>query len=260
MIAVLSLLFLSSFMLPDMPKEDVRKLDAFTGIGISVHADVYYTVGNAHEITIEGDAKDVDDLITQVENGFLQVKYPPRWTIKRSKLTIHITSRELEAVKISGSAKFNAGEPVTSDEMDFSVSGSGDIVFEKLDADEVGVRISGSGSILLDKGNADELDARISGSGKLNAEAYEVNEFSASISGSGNVRITVNEELEARTSFIGLPEKDLEHLAVDVQRMYDHLASEWLDYVQHLREKYPYLFSLVLRTHPFQEQRSPVIS
>ena len=70
----------------------------------------------------------------------------------------------------------------------------------------------------------------------------------------------LDEELEARPSFIGLPEKDLEHLAVDVQRMYDHLASEWLDYVQHLREKYPYLFSLVLRTHPFQEHRSPVIN
>jgi hypothetical protein len=70
----------------------------------------------------------------------------------------------------------------------------------------------------------------------------------------------LDEELEARTSFIGLPEKDLEHLAVDIQRMYDHLASEWLDYVQHLREKYPYLFSLVLRTHPFQEHRSPVIN
>jgi hypothetical protein len=32
----------------------------------------------------------------------------------------------------------------------------------------------------------------------------------------------LDEELEARTSLIGLPEKDLEHLAVDIQRMYDH--------------------------------------
>jgi hypothetical protein len=70
----------------------------------------------------------------------------------------------------------------------------------------------------------------------------------------------LDEELEARTSFIDLPEKDLEHLAVDIQRMYDHLASEWLDYVQHLKSKYPFLFSLVLRTHPFQEQRSPIVT
>jgi len=70
----------------------------------------------------------------------------------------------------------------------------------------------------------------------------------------------LDEELEARTSLIGLPDKDLEHLAGDIQRMYDHLASEWLDYVQHLKSKYPFLFSLVLRTHPFQEQQSPIIT
>ncbi len=70
----------------------------------------------------------------------------------------------------------------------------------------------------------------------------------------------LDEELEARTSLIGLPDKDLEHIAVDIQRMYDHLASEWLDYVQHLKSRYPFLFSLVLRTHPFQEQQSPIIT
>ena len=203
MVAVLTLLFLNSFMIPELPKEEVRKLDTFTGIGISISADVFYTTGNSHEITIEGDAKDVDDLITKVENGFLQVKYPPKWRMRRSKLTIYITSKELDAVKISGSAKFNAGEPIVADEMDFAVSGSGDIHFEKLDADEVGVKISGSGSVILDKGNADELDARISGSGKLNAEAFEVNEFSAGISGSGGVRITVKDELDARISGSG---------------------------------------------------------
>jgi hypothetical protein len=68
----------------------------------------------------------------------------------------------------------------------------------------------------------------------------------------------LDEELEARPSLSSLPEKDLEHLAGDIQRMYDHLASEWLDYVEHLKASYPFLFSLVLRTHPFQESPSPV--
>ncbi len=68
----------------------------------------------------------------------------------------------------------------------------------------------------------------------------------------------LDEELEARTSLAGLPDSDLEHLAGDIQRMYDHLASEWLDYVEHLKANYPFLFSLILRTHPFQENPSPV--
>ncbi len=203
MIAVLTLLFLSSFMMPDIPKEEVRDLDTFSGIGISISADVYYTPGNTHEIRIEGDADDVDDLITKVEDGFLQVKYPSNWRVRHSKLTLYITSSELDAVKISGSAKFKSGEPVTADEMDFNMSGSGEIHFDKLNADEVGVKISGSGDIYLQNGNADELSVKISGSGKLNAEAFEVNEFSSGISGSGSIRITVKEELESRISGSG---------------------------------------------------------
>ena len=68
----------------------------------------------------------------------------------------------------------------------------------------------------------------------------------------------LDEELEARHTLKDLPAKDLEHLAGDIQRMYDHLASEWLDYVEHLQANYPFLFSLILRTHPFQEESSPI--
>jgi hypothetical protein len=69
----------------------------------------------------------------------------------------------------------------------------------------------------------------------------------------------LDEELEARPSLKDVPESDLEHLAVDIERMYDHLASEWLDYIQHLKSSYPFLYSLVLRTHPFQEKPSAVV-
>jgi len=70
----------------------------------------------------------------------------------------------------------------------------------------------------------------------------------------------LDEELEARPSFADLPKSDLAHLASDIRRCYNHLVSEWLDYVEHLKLNYPYLFSLVLRTHPFQEHQSPIVS
>jgi hypothetical protein len=70
----------------------------------------------------------------------------------------------------------------------------------------------------------------------------------------------LDEELEARQSPDNLSAKDLEHIAGDIRRMYDHLASEWLDYAEHLKSNYPYLFSLILRTHPFQKHPSPVVS
>ena len=70
----------------------------------------------------------------------------------------------------------------------------------------------------------------------------------------------VDEELEARPSLDHLADKDLAHIASDIRRMYDHLASEWLDYIEHLKSNYPYLFSLILRIHPFQEHPSPFVS
>lgn len=68
------------------------------------------------------------------------------------------------------------------------------------------------------------------------------------------------EELEARPVVTNLPETDLKHLAGDIQRVYGQLVSEWVSYLEHLKAKYPFLFSLVLRTHPFQAQPSPVVT
>jgi hypothetical protein len=67
------------------------------------------------------------------------------------------------------------------------------------------------------------------------------------------------EELEARDSLEGLPETDREHLCGDVTRVYGLLASQWLDYLEHLRTSYPYLFSLSLRTNPFDHSATATV-
>jgi hypothetical protein len=68
------------------------------------------------------------------------------------------------------------------------------------------------------------------------------------------------EELEARPQLQDLPKSDEAHLGQDIGRAFTALAAEWLDYVQHLKAHYPYLFSLVLRTHPLQENPSATVT
>jgi hypothetical protein len=70
----------------------------------------------------------------------------------------------------------------------------------------------------------------------------------------------LTEELEARKSLADMPQADTKHIAGDIQRVYRQLIVEWLSYVEHLKSKYPYLFSLVARTHPFQKRPSPVVT
>jgi hypothetical protein len=59
------------------------------------------------------------------------------------------------------------------------------------------------------------------------------------------------EELDHREAVPSLPDSDVDHLGGDIKRAYSRLVMQWLDYMQHLRSDYPYLFSLAIRTNPF---------
>ena len=70
----------------------------------------------------------------------------------------------------------------------------------------------------------------------------------------------VLEELEIRGGDLeGLPDSDYAHLANDVRRAYAQIAGEWIDYAQHLKESYPFLFSLAARINPFAPAPSPIV-
>jgi hypothetical protein len=67
------------------------------------------------------------------------------------------------------------------------------------------------------------------------------------------------EELVHREDFRSLPKEDYEHLVNDIKRAYVSLSQQWLDYMKHLKENYPFLFSLAMRTNPFDQNASPII-
>lgn len=69
----------------------------------------------------------------------------------------------------------------------------------------------------------------------------------------------MTEELEWRKELNDLPPSDKKHLAGDIKRAYGLLVKEWIDYMKHLKKHFPYLFSLAMRTNPFDQSASPVI-
>lgn len=64
------------------------------------------------------------------------------------------------------------------------------------------------------------------------------------------------DELAHRKGVGSLPETDYQHLSGDIKRVYQQLIVQWLDYMKHLKEDYPYLFSLAMRTNPFDANAS----
>lgn len=69
----------------------------------------------------------------------------------------------------------------------------------------------------------------------------------------------LTEELLHRKSCNELCEADQEHFCGDIKRAYALLIYEWLGYMNHLHQNYPYLFSLAARLNPFDQYASAEI-
>jgi hypothetical protein len=69
----------------------------------------------------------------------------------------------------------------------------------------------------------------------------------------------LTDELYSRPSLCELPCSDITHLTGDITRVYDQMRKVWLLYMNYLYEHYPYLFSLALRTNPFNPDVDPTV-
>jgi len=67
------------------------------------------------------------------------------------------------------------------------------------------------------------------------------------------------DEIQNREDLGASPPSDLMHLAGDLERAFPLLVVEYIYYMEHMKSKYPYLFSLAVRKNPFLEKKSVVI-
>jgi hypothetical protein len=61
----------------------------------------------------------------------------------------------------------------------------------------------------------------------------------------------LTDELLYREKLDSISKSDAVHLAEDIRRAQTLLITSWLTYLQHVCKDYPFLFSLVVRTNPF---------
>jgi hypothetical protein len=69
----------------------------------------------------------------------------------------------------------------------------------------------------------------------------------------------LTEELSSRDGFDNITDTDYEHLSGDIQRAYRRLMKQWVDYMEYLKLEYPYLFSLAIRTNPFDKNAKAAV-
>jgi hypothetical protein len=69
----------------------------------------------------------------------------------------------------------------------------------------------------------------------------------------------LSDELSRRPDLQSLPKSDLKHLNNDAKRAFTGLLAEWFSHLRHLREEYPYLYSMEMRINPFDQKSSVII-
>ncbi len=188
----------------DLPAEE-RKVEKFRSINVAVPGEVYLMQGEEQKVIIEGSGRVVENLVTEVKNGRLSIRMPSRWRYRRSdELYVYITMTELEGITLSGSATIYAEGPVKTGRMAVTISGSGRVELEELDANELDVTVSGSGRLTIGGGRKlEKSKIVISGSGRIEARNLPVENADALITGSGRCNIHVLSDLNVRISGSG---------------------------------------------------------
>jgi hypothetical protein len=185
-----------------------RKVDSFTEISLRIGANIHLEQGEKQSVEVTAKSSTLDELITEVKDGKLIIRFPNKnifWNdFRPGEITINITMPEINGLAVSGSGDILADDLIKSKILDLSVSGSGNIKLKDLSAERVKSAISGSGNIIIaGKETAQDLSIVISGSGNFKGMDYSANDVTVKVVGSGNVGIEAKNNLYIRLAGSG---------------------------------------------------------
>lgn len=168
-------------------------LDNFTGIKLSIDAQVYLSYGDEQEVLVKGQDNIIGELETRVRNDIWEIEFD-QCVENSDVLRIYITSPNLEFISNNSSGKISSDEILRMDNLEIRNDGSGDIEIS-LEGDIINMRNTGSGKIEIE-GVASTLDGDIKGSGDIEAFDLLVKDAQVEVDGSGDAQVHVTDFLE----------------------------------------------------------------
>lgn len=181
---------------------ETRTPGSFSKVHSGGSWDVILEEGDSEKIWIEAKGVDLSKVRTEINGDVLELGLV-KGNYRNVSLKFHVTYRNLEGIRVSGSGKMMIKSDVTSEEFYIGLSGSGDVLMEDLRADELDVDISGSAKVTIDSGAVGEAEISQSGSGDFDAETLAIAELMVSKSGSGNTSVGDLGEVSVRSSGSG---------------------------------------------------------
>jgi hypothetical protein len=212
---IIAMTLTTGFLKGQTVNKETRNLAGFTRVNFGISGELFINIGPEFKVVLEGEKSLLEEIETEVTGSKLVIKKDSWHSHGNEKVTVYITMPELTGLGVSGSGKAEIKDAVKTENLDFSVSGSGRLVSADLTLGKLNVGISGSGDVIIGgSGEATSADVSISGSGNYSGESLKIANADFSISGSGSCKCNVTDNLEASVSgsgnitYIGSPKID----------------------------------------------------
>lgn len=182
---------------------EVRNVTDFSGIELKMSATVEYVQDSIYKVEVTAQSNLLSVIETAVYGTVLRIDNKA-WISSRSKsVKIVVHSPDMNKLRVSGSGNIYPKTGITTNSMEISISGSGNIEVPAVMAQNLTCRISGSGDIKIYGGTVATQKLSISGSGDIETQELVSGDCSVDISGSGDADLYAAKTLDVTISGSG---------------------------------------------------------
>lgn len=171
-----------------------RNVKNFHAVDIATSGTVELRIDSVYRVEVSCEESIIPFLETLEDHGVLKIHFD-RDVYDVDHLRVVAYAPSWDGIEVSGSAHADAPDPIAGDLLDLHISGSGGIRIFNATFDNIKTRTTGSGNISI-FGSANDLNCSITGSGDVDALDCPVKTATVNISGSGDARLDVSETLD----------------------------------------------------------------
>lgn len=192
-------LFFLVFIFAELKAQEVanRTLPSFNEVSVQQAIKVVLIPSDKEGIEIEAWNIELDKVLTEVSGEHLRIKLEPG-RYNRAKVQVKVYYKKLSEISVSSAASLSSDHKLKSDQLDISVSSSGDITLD-LAVRKLILSASSSGSMEL-SGKAETINGKVSSAGSISARELMGEEVSFSASSAGSAKFTVSQSIDASAS------------------------------------------------------------
>jgi Protein of unknown function (DUF2807). len=174
---------------------EFRQLGEFTKIDMDGGAKVNLVQGSEHSITVEGSRRVIDQVLTQVKDGVLEINYRDRKLFEfwAESLTLTITFKDLSNFRLDGGVELKADD-LTLEDFNLTINGGASVRMNNLLVNTLSMTLTGGGNIEV-SGIAENHNVKVSGGTNYQAEDLKSANVSVEVIGAANVVVWATERL-----------------------------------------------------------------